>query len=93
MVVIVLSILVFSLVPSAWPLWAKAASRVVLLPLIAGLSYEFIRFSAKKGGHPVIGALTKPGLLLQRLTTREPSDDQIEVAIRAMDEALAREPR
>lgn len=93
MVVIVLSILLFSLIPSAWPLWAKAASRLVLLPVIAGLSYEFIRYSAKKRGHPVIDALIRPGLLLQRLTTREPSDDQIEVAIRAMDEALAREPR
>jgi uncharacterized protein YqhQ len=93
MVVIVLSILLFSLVPGNWPLWAKASARIVLLPLIAGLSYEFIRFSAKRRGRPVIEALILPGLLLQRLTTREPSDDQIEVAIKAMDEALAMEPR
>ena len=93
MVVLVLSILLFSMVPGSWPLWAKAAARLVLLPLIAGLSYEFIRYSAKKRGKPIVEALILPGLLLQRLTTREPSDDQVEVAIRAMDEALAREPR
>ena len=93
MVVLVLSILLFSMVPGSWPLWAKAAARLVLLPLIAGLSYEFIRYSAKKRGKPIVEALILPGLLLQRLTTREPSDDQVEVAIRAMDEALSREPR
>jgi len=93
MVVIVLSILLFSMIPGAWPLWAKGAARVILLPLVAGLSYEFIRFSARKRGHPLVEALILPGLLLQRLTTREPSDDQLEVAIRAMDEALALEPR
>lgn len=93
MVVLVLSILLFSMVPGTWPLWAKAAARLVLLPLIAGLSYEFIRYSAKKRGKPIVEALILPGLLLQRLTTREPSDDQVEVAIRAMDEALSREPR
>jgi uncharacterized protein YqhQ len=93
MVVIVLSILLFSMIPSFWPLWAKAAARIALLPLVAGLSYEFIKYSATKRGNPVIDALILPGMLLQRLTTREPSDDQVEVAIRAMDEALAREPR
>jgi len=93
MVVIVLSILMFSMIPGTWPLWAKAASRVVLLPLVAGLAYEFIKYSAKKRGNPLVDMLILPGLLLQRLTTRDPSDDQIEVAIRAMDEALAMEPR
>jgi len=93
MVVMVLSIMLFSLIPGSWPLWAKAASRIVLMPLIAGLSYEFIKYSAKKRGNRVIEALILPGLWLQRLTTREPSDDQLEVAIRAMDEALAMEPR
>jgi len=91
--VIVLSILVFSLIPAAWPLWAKGLSRIVLLPLIAGLGYEFIKYSAKKCGNPLIRGLMLPGLWLQRLTTREPSDDQIEVAIRSLNEALAMEPR
>jgi uncharacterized protein YqhQ len=93
MVVMVLSIMLFSMIPASWPLWAKAVSRIALMPLIAGLSYEFIKYSAKKRGSRVIEALILPGLLLQRLTTREPSDDQLEVAIRAMDEALAMEPR
>ncbi len=93
MVVMVLSIMLFSLIPGSWPLWAKAVSRIALMPLIAGLSYEFIKYSAKKRGSKVVEALILPGLLLQRLTTREPSDDQLEVAIRAMDEALAMEPR
>ncbi len=93
MVVMVLSIMLFSMIPGSWPLWAKAVSRIVLMPLIAGLSYEFIKYSAKKRGSKVIEALILPGLLLQRLTTREPSDDQLEVAIKAMDEALAMEPR
>lgn len=91
--VIALSILLFSLIPGSWPLWAKAASRIVLLPVIAGLGYEFIKYSARTCGNPLIKSLMLPGLWLQRLTTREPSDDQLEVAIRALDEALAMEPR
>lgn len=91
--VVALSIIVFSLIPGGWPLWAKAASRVVLLPLLAGLSYEFIKETAKKRGRPLIEIVIRPGLWLQRLTTREPSGDQIEVAIRALKEALAMEPR
>lgn len=91
--VIVLSILLFSLIPAEWPLWAKGASRLALLPVIAGLGYEFIKYSANHGGNLVIKFLMQPGLWLQRLTTREPSDDQIEVAIKALNEALAREPR
>ncbi len=91
--VIALSILVFSLIPGTWPLWAKGLSRIALLPLIAGLGYEFIKYSAKKCGNPLIRGLMQPGLWLQRLTTREPSDDQIEVAIRSLKEALTMEPR
>ncbi len=91
--VVALSILVFSLIPGSWPLWAKGLSRIALLPLIAGLGYEFLKFSALKGGNPVIKGLMQPGLWLQRLTTREPSDDQIEVALRSLTEALAMEPR
>jgi uncharacterized protein YqhQ len=91
--VMVLSILLFSLIPGGWPLWAKGISRIVLLRLIAGLGYEFIKYSAKHCGNPLITFLMKPGLWLQGLTTREPSDDQIEVAIRALNEALAMEPR
>ncbi|MGE5172348.1 MAG: DUF1385 domain-containing protein [Betaproteobacteria bacterium] len=91
--VIALSILVFSLIPGAWPLWAKGLSRIVLLPLIAGLGYEFIKYSAKKNNNLLIKGLMQPGLWLQHLTTREPSDDQVEVAIRSLKEALSMEPR
>jgi uncharacterized protein YqhQ len=91
--VMVLSILLFSVIPGSWPLWAKGISRIILLPLIAGLGYEFIKYSAKQCGNPLIKVLMMPGLWLQGLTTREPSDDQIEVAIRALNEALAMEPR
>ncbi len=93
LIVMVLSIMLFSLIPGSWPLWAKGLSRIALLPLIAGLGYEFLKYSAKKRDNPLVGLLILPGLWLQRLTTREPSDDQIEVAIRAMQEALAMEPR
>jgi uncharacterized protein YqhQ len=58
---------------------------------VAGLSYEFIRFSAKKQGNALINALIQPGLWLQRVTTREPSDDQLEVALSALREALVME--
>ncbi len=91
--VVVLSILLFSLIPGSWPIWAKGASRLILLPIIAGLGYEFIKYSAAHSANPLIKALMAPGLWLQRLTTKEPSDDQIEVAIRAIEEAVAMEPR
>ena len=93
LIVMVLSILVFSFVPRSAPFYMKALSRFVLIPLIAGLSYEFIRFSAKKKDNPIIKAAITPGLWLQRLTTREPSDDQIEVAVRALTEAVDEENR
>ncbi len=93
LIVMVLSILVFSFVPRSAPFYMKALSRFVLIPLIAGLSYEFIKFSSKKKDNPIIKAAITPGLWLQRLTTREPSDDQIEVAVRALTEAVDEENR
>ena len=68
------SIAVFSLIPKLWPFYFKAGSRVVLLPLIAGISYEFLKWSAKNDGHPLVRMIIAPGLALQRLTTREPDD-------------------
>jgi uncharacterized protein YqhQ len=93
LIVMVLSILVFSFVPRSAPFYMKALSRFVLIPVIAGLSYEFIRFSSKTKDNPVMKAAIMPGLWLQRLTTREPSDDQIEVAVRALTEAVDEENR
>jgi uncharacterized protein YqhQ len=69
------------------------ASRILALPLIAGIAYEIIRFAGKHPKHPILGPLLQPGLWLQRLTTREPTLDQIEVSIRALKEVLRLEGR
>lgn len=89
LIVMVVSIVVFSLIPKLWPFYLKACSRIVLLPLIAGISYEFLKWSAKNDHTAIVKAVIAPGLALQRLTTREPDDSQLEVAIRSMNEALA----
>ena len=88
LIVMLVSIAVFSLIPKLWPFYLKAGSRIVLLPLIAGISYEFLKWSAKNDGNPLVRLIIAPGLALQRLTTREPDDSQLEVAIRSMNEAL-----
>ncbi len=88
LIVMLVSILVFSLVPKLWPFYLKAGSRVVLLPLIAGISYECLKWSAKHENSRLVRLLIAPGLALQRLTTREPDEGQLEVAIRSMEEAL-----
>ena len=75
-----------------WELLYKVLARIVLIPVIAGIAYEFIKLSSKKMHHRFIRYLILPGLWLQRLTTREPTDEQIEVAIRALKEAVAIEP-
>jgi uncharacterized protein YqhQ len=69
------------------------ATRILLLPVIAGIAYELIRFAGKHQGNRVLMTLLAPGLWLQRLTTREPSLDQIEVSIRALREVLDVEAR
>jgi uncharacterized protein YqhQ len=69
------------------------ATRILLLPVIAGLAYELIRFAGKHQGNRVLMTLLAPGLWLQRLTTREPSLDQIEVSIKALREVLDVEAR
>ena len=88
LIVMLVSIVIFSLIPKLWPFYLKAASRIVLLPLIAGVSYEILKWSAKHDQSPMVKMLIAPGLALQKLTTREPDDSQIEVAIRSMQEAL-----
>ena len=85
LIVMLVSILMFAFL--GWPdLWLRILSRVILLPLVAGISYEIIRFAGRSES-PVMAFCMKPGLWLQYLTTREPSDDQIEVAIRALESA------
>ena len=88
MFVMAISILVFSLIPSSAPFAVKFGARVVLIPLIAGLAYEVIRFSARHLKNPVCRALIQPGLWLQRITTKEPDDKQLEIALIALREAL-----
>jgi uncharacterized protein YqhQ len=91
LIVMVISIFTFSLIPQEWSFLYKFLSRLVLIPLIAGLSYEFLKFSARMEHNLLMRLLIQPGLLLQRLTTREPDESQIEVAVRALQEVLALE--
>jgi len=86
MVVMLISTLVYAFIPfdSFLP---KLLSRVILIPFIAGISYEIIRFAAYHKS-PVLSLLTLPGLWLQRVTTKEPDDSQLEIAIHALDNAL-----
>jgi uncharacterized protein YqhQ len=93
LIVMVVSILVFALIPHHLSFGYKVASRVVFIPLIAGLAYEIIRFADQKRERKSMQVFIKPGLWLQRMTTREPSEDQIEVALRALQEVLELEGR
>lgn len=86
--VMAVSIVVFSLIPSESAFAIKFGARIVLLPLIAGIAYEIIRFSARHIENRFCRAAITPGLWLQRITTREPDDSQLEIAIRALEEAL-----
>ena len=88
--VMVIAIFVFAFFGRPHWYWL-IATRVLLLPVIAGLAYELIRFAGKHQGNRVLMTLLAPGLWLQRLTTRQPSLDQIEVSIRALKEVLALE--
>jgi uncharacterized protein YqhQ len=85
--VMVVSIVVFSIFKFR-AFWAIFLSRLVLIPLVSGLSYELIRFSAPRCQRGFFRLIVLPGLALQRITTKEPSDDQLEVAIQALKEAL-----
>src|SRR6266496_5317755 len=88
--VMVIAIFVFAFFGRPAWYWL-IATRILLLPVIAGLAYELIRFAGKHTGNRVLMALLAPGLWLQRLTTREPTLDQIEVSIRALREVLTLE--
>ena len=90
--VMVIAIFVFAFFGRPHWYWL-IATRILLLPVIAGLAYELIRFAGKHQGNRILMALLAPGLWLQRLTTRQPSLDQIEVSIRALKEVLALESR
>ena len=85
--VVFVSILLFIFIPRE-PMWLLVGSRIVLIPVIAAVSYEFIRFSGTRQDNPLVRLASMPNLLLQKLTTRQPDDSMIEVAIDAMEYAL-----
>jgi len=89
LVVMAISMIFYALLPFD-SFWAKFLGRLALLPLVTGVSYELIRFAAKRQG-TVMGLLTAPGLWLQRITTQPPDDTEVAVAIHALDGAMALE--
>jgi Predicted metal-dependent enzyme len=84
--VMLISIIVFMFVRFD-NVWLRMASRLVLIPVVAGVSYEFIRLAGSTENR-LVNAISKPGLWMQRLTTKEPEDDMIEVAIRAVEDVF-----
>ena len=86
-VVIILSIFAFSLVGRQAIEW-MVLSRLLLVPVIAAIGYEILRFGARHRSNPFVKAVMAPGILVQMITTKRPSDDQIEVAIVSMEQAL-----
>jgi uncharacterized protein YqhQ len=90
--VMVVSVFVYALIGRPPLIWL-ISSRIVLLPVIAGIAYELIRFAGKHSDNRILMTLLAPGLWLQRLTTREPTLDQLEVSIKALKEVLDLEGR
>ena len=87
MIVMLISMFIFTFL--GWPsLLERIASRVVLMPVIAGVSYEIIRFAGAHNDNKLVHMAIMPGLLLQKLTTRQPDDSQIEVAIASLKAVL-----
>jgi uncharacterized protein YqhQ len=91
MTIMLICIFVYAAIPIQG-FWPRLAMRIIFLPVIASVSYELIRFSAKHG-RSFFALLTKPGLWLQRITTQPPSDDQVECAIQALHEAMELEKK
>lgn len=83
-IVLIVAIFVFALVGQP-ALWVRILSRIALIPVIAAISYEIMKFGANHVDHPIVRILLAPGLLLQSITTREPDDSQIEAAISALN--------
>ena len=92
MVVMLVAILLFSVIKFDSLLW-NFLIRLALIPVVAGLSYEIIRLSARKEGGWFFKFITRPGVWLQNITTQEPDDQQLEVAIEALKESLKLEPK
>ena len=92
MVVMLVAIVLFSVIKFD-AMWMNLVVRIALMPLVAGLSYEVIRYAAKKESGWVFRLFTLPGIWLQNITTQEPDAEQLEVAIKALDESLKLEPQ
>ncbi len=92
MVVMLVAIVLFSVIKFD-AMWMNLVVRIALMPLVAGLSYEVIRYAAKKESGAIFKFMTLPGLWLQNITTQEPDAEQLEVAIKALDESLKLEPQ
>ena len=86
-IVLIIAIFIFALVGQP-ALWIRILSRIALIPAIAVISYEIMKFGAAHANNPIVRILLAPGLLLQSITTREPDDSQIETAISALSEAI-----
>ncbi len=99
LIVAVLAILVFSVTDALFVevfghtqnLWQRFLTHFTFLPLVAGASYELLKFSGKKSDHKIMRCLIAPGLWLQKITTKEPDDEQLEVALTALKHALGEE--
>jgi uncharacterized protein YqhQ len=87
-IVILMSVFIYTLVPPADGFWLKLGQRLVVIPVIAGLSYEVLKLSAKWQKSFCVRAFVAPGLWLQKLTTYEPDDDQLEIALHSLKESL-----
>ncbi|MBI2148028.1 DUF1385 domain-containing protein [Candidatus Woesearchaeota archaeon] len=84
LIVFILSILVYSFIPSSFSFWAKLGLRLALLPLIAGISYEVLKLAGRFYHTSFFRIISWPGMAVQKITTRQPTDDQVEVAIKAV---------
>lgn len=91
LIVMIVSILVFTFLGRPTSILTRIGLRLIVLPLVAGLSYEVIKFAGRHEGSKFVKIIMSPGLFLQRLTTREPSKDQLEVAIYSLKKLLALE--
>jgi len=86
--VLFLSILLYSLIPNNLPFWKMYAYRIILLPVLAGISYEVLKFTSRFKDYPFFKVLIFPGIWIQHITTKEPTDNQIEVAIAAIKKTI-----
>jgi uncharacterized protein YqhQ len=89
---VILSVLLFTLL-GPMPFFLRLATRILFIPILAGVAYEYIRFTARHIDHPIIRVLVKPNLALQKMTTREPDAGMAEIAITAFNAMLSEEQR